>query len=68
MRRLVLLSLALTIVAALPAEARTHRHAHYQDKRTVQTTQKAKLTRGDKADADTDDVMDKRIKSICRGC
>ena len=65
MRKIILACLVLTIASALPADARTHRRAHTG---AAQTTQADDKTAAEKASADTDAAMDKKIKSICRGC
>jgi len=56
--------LVLTIAATAPVEARNHHQAN-RDKPVAQADEK---TAAEKASADTDEALDKRIKSICRGC
>ena len=68
MRNIILACLVLTIASVSPADARSHRHAHPGKQPSAQTTQADDKTAAEKASADTDAAMDKKIKSICRGC
>jgi hypothetical protein len=68
MREIKVACLVLTIAVALPADARSHRRAHPGKHPAAQTTQADDKTAAEKASADTDAAMDKKIKSICRGC
>jgi hypothetical protein len=65
---IILACLVLTIASVSPADARSHRHAHPGKQPAAQTTQADDKTAAEKAPADTDAAMDKKIKSICRGC
>jgi hypothetical protein len=68
-RNIIILSwIVLMIASVFPADARGQRYARHNGKHAAQTTHTGKSIVGDKASADTDDAMDKRIKSICRGC
>jgi hypothetical protein len=63
--------IGLTIVSVFPAPMpAAQRYAHHNDKQSPDDTHThtGKSTVGDKASADTDEAMDKRFKSICRGC
>ena len=64
MRKIILACLVLTIASVSPADARRHKRAPSNN--TAQAGDKSSA--GDKASADADEAMDKRIKSICRGC
>ncbi len=68
MRKIILARLVLTIASVSPADARSHRRTHPSKQPAAQTTQADDKTAAEKASADTDAAMDKRIKSICRGC
>ena len=67
MRNIILACLVLTSASVPPADARGHRHAH-PTKPAAQTTQPDDKTAAEKASVDTDEALDKRMKSICRGC
>ena len=67
MRHVTFVCVALMIASALPADARSHRRAH-PTKPAAQTTQADDKTAAEKASADTDEALDKQMKSICRGC
>jgi hypothetical protein len=68
MRHVTFVCVALMIASALPADARSHRRAHPSKPPAAQTTQADDKTAAEKASADTDEVLDKRMKSICRSC
>ena len=69
MRRITVACLVLMIASAFPADARSHKRAPSSKPAHHHTAHAGdKSTAGDKASADTDAAMDKRIKSICRGC
>jgi hypothetical protein len=68
MRQITMACVALMIASAFPADARSHRRAHHSNPVAHDTVQGGKSSAGDKASADADEAMDKRIKSICRGC
>ena len=68
MRTIILACLVLTIASVSPADTRSHRRAHPSKPPGAQTTQADDKTAAEKASADTDAAMDKKIKSICRGC
>jgi hypothetical protein len=61
---IILACLILTIASVSPADARSHKRA-LSNKPAHHLTAHAA---GDKASTDADEAMDKRIKSICRGC
>jgi hypothetical protein len=67
-RNIILACLILTIASVSPTDARSHRHAHPGKQPAAQTTQADDKTAAEKASADTDEALDKRMKSICRGC
>ena len=69
MRMIILACLILTIASVSPADARSHKRA-LSNKPAHHLTAHAgdKSSAGDKASTDADEAMDKRIKSICRGC
>jgi hypothetical protein len=68
-RKIILACLILTIASVCPAGARSQRRAHHGKPVAHDTVQAGeKSPAGDKASADADEAMDKRIKSICRGC
>ena len=68
MRQITVACLVLMIASVSPADARSHRRAHPSKPPAGQTTQADDKTAAEKASADTDEAMDKKIKSICRGC
>jgi hypothetical protein len=68
-RKIILACLILTIASVCPADARSHKRAPSSNPAHHHTARAGdKSSAGDKASADTDTAMDKRIKSICRGC
>jgi hypothetical protein len=68
-RKIILACLILTIASVSPADARNHKGAPSSKPAHHHTAQAGdKSSAGDKASADTDAAMDKKIKSICRGC
>ena len=67
MQRITMVCVALMIVWALPADARNHRRTH-PGKPAAQSAQADDKTAAEKASADTDQALEKRMKSICRGC
>jgi hypothetical protein len=65
-RSIIILSwIALTIASA--ADARGHRRTH-PAKPATQSAQADDKTAAEKVSSDTDETLEKRIKSICRGC
>ncbi len=68
MRKIILACLVLTIASALPADARSHKQTRPSKPVAHETTRDGDKSSAEKAAADTDAAMDKRIKSICRGC
>jgi hypothetical protein len=67
-RNIILACLVLTIASVSSADARSHRRAHPSKQPAAQTTQADDKTASEKSSADTDEAMDNKIKSICRGC
>jgi hypothetical protein len=67
-RNIILACLVLTIASVSPVDARSHRRVHPSKPPAAQTTQTGDKTAAEKASADTDEALDKRMKSICRGC
>jgi hypothetical protein len=65
---IILACLILTIASVSPTYARSHQRAHPGKQPTAQTTQADDKTAAEKASADTDEALDNRMKSICRGC
>ena len=66
MRYIIVLSwIVLMIISA--ADARNHRRTH-PGKPAAQSAQADDKTAAEKASADTDETLEKRIKSICRRC
>ena len=69
MRNIILACFVLTSASVPPADARSHRRAHpSKPPAAAQITQADDKTAAEKASADTDEAMDKKVKSICRGC
>ena len=68
MRNVTFACVALTIAVAFPADARSHKRTHPSKPVAHETTRDGDKSSAEKASADTDEAMDKKIKSICRGC
>ena len=63
MRNIILACLVLTIASVSPVDARSHRRVHPSKPPAAQTTQADDKTVAEKASADTDEALDKRIRA-----